>query len=52
MGKACAQLTASKGYLNEADRHHIADRIVAGVSAGETCIDELVSLALIERMAV
>ena len=47
MGKACAQLTASKGYLNDADRHHIADRIIAGVSAGETCVDQLVSLALI-----
>ena len=51
MGKACAQLAASKGYLSEADRHSIADRIIAGASAGETCVDELVSLALIEQLA-
>ena len=51
MGKACAQLAARKGYLDEADRHHIADRIVAAVAAGETCVDGLVALALIEQAA-
>ena len=46
MGKACAQLMASKGYLNEDDRDHIADQIVAGGSAGETSVDGLVALAI------
>jgi hypothetical protein len=52
MGKACVQLMASKGYLNEADRRHIADRIVAGASAEETSVDGLVALALIDQAAV
>jgi hypothetical protein len=37
---------ASKGYLNEDDRDHIADQIVAGASAGETSVDGLVALAI------
>jgi len=46
MGEACAQVMASKGYLNENDRRNIADRIVAGASAGETRIEKLVVLAV------
>jgi hypothetical protein len=46
MGKACSQLAASKGYLDENDRHGIADRIIAGVSAGETSVERLVDLAV------
>jgi hypothetical protein len=43
---------ASKGYLNEADRLHIADRIVAGASSEETNVDGLVALASIDHAAV
>jgi hypothetical protein len=46
MGKACAQITASKGYLAKADRDYIADQIVTGASAGETSVNRLVALAL------
>jgi len=48
MGEACAQVMASKGYLNENDRRNIADRIVAGASAGETRIEKLVVLAVMD----
>ena len=48
MGKACAQLTASKGYLDDNDRHNIADRIIANVSAGETSVERLVALAVVD----
>jgi hypothetical protein len=47
MGQACSQVAASKGYLGENDRHDIADRIIAGVSAGETSVEKLVSLAVV-----
>jgi hypothetical protein len=46
MGKACAEIMASKGHLNDNDRCDIADRIVAGASAGETSVENLVALAL------
>jgi hypothetical protein len=46
MGKACAQITASKGYLAKADRDYIADQIVTGASAGETNVNRLVALAV------
>jgi hypothetical protein len=46
MGKACAQVMASKGYLAQTDRDHIAYEIVTGASSGETDVDRLVSLAL------
>jgi hypothetical protein len=46
MGKACAQVTASKGYLAQADRDYIADKIVIGASAGETSVYRLVALAV------
>ena len=48
MGEACAQVMASKGYLDENDRRNIADRIVAGASAGETRIEKLVVLAVMD----
>jgi hypothetical protein len=48
MGKACAQITASKGYLAKADRDHIADQIVTGASAGETSVERLVALAVVD----
>ena len=48
MGKACAQVMASKGHLDENDRCNIADRIVAGASAGETRIEKLVVLAVMD----
>jgi hypothetical protein len=46
MGKACAQIAASKGYLAKADRDYIADQIVTGASAGETNVNRLVALAV------
>jgi hypothetical protein len=46
MGKACAQIIASKGYLAKADRDYIADQIVTGASAGETSVNRLVALAV------
>ncbi|TMJ40773.1 MAG: hypothetical protein E6G89_07795 [Alphaproteobacteria bacterium] len=46
MGKACAVIMASKGQLNDNDRCDIADRIVAGASAGETSVEKLVALAV------
>ena len=48
MGKACAQVVASKGYLAQTDRNHIADQIVTGVSAGETSVERLVALAVVD----
>jgi hypothetical protein len=48
MGKACAQVVASKGYLAQTDRDHIADQIVTGVSAGETSVERLVALAVVD----
>ena len=48
MGKACAEVMASKGHLDENDRRNIADRIVAGASAGETRIEKLVVLAVMD----
>ena len=46
MGKACAYVTASKGYLAKADRDYIADQIVTGASAGETNVNRLVARAV------
>jgi hypothetical protein len=46
MGKACAQIIASKGYLAKADRDQIADQIVISASAGVTNVNRLVALAL------
>jgi len=46
MGKACAQIAATKGYLAKADRDYIADQIVTGASAGETNVNRLVALAV------
>ena len=46
MGKACAYITASKGYLAKADRDYIADQIVTGASAGETNVNRLVARAV------
>jgi len=46
MGKACAYVTASKGYLAKADRDYIADQIVNGASAGETNVNRLVARAV------
>ena len=48
MGKACAQIIASKGYLAQADRDHIADQIVTSASAGETSVERLVALAVVD----
>ena len=35
MGKACAQVIASKGYLAQTDRDFIADQIVTGKASLE-----------------
>lgn len=46
MGKAYSHVVTSKGYIGEDERHDIADRIVAGASAGETNVDRLVEFAV------
>jgi hypothetical protein len=48
MGKACAQIIASKGYLAQTDRDYIADQIVTGATAGETSVERLVALAVVD----
>jgi hypothetical protein len=52
MGQACSRVAASKGYLDESDRHDIADRIVAGVTAGETNVERLVTLAVVGQNGI
>jgi hypothetical protein len=46
MGRAYSSVVARKGYIGEDERHDIADRIVAGASAGETDVEKLVELAI------
>jgi hypothetical protein len=46
MGRACSRVVARKGYIGEDERHDIAERIVAGASAGETSIEKLVAFAI------
>ncbi len=46
MGRACSQVLANKGYIGEMERQDIADRILAGASAGETSIEKLVAFAV------
>jgi hypothetical protein len=46
MGRACSHVVAHKGYIGEDERHDIAERIVAGASAGETSIEKLVAFAI------
>jgi hypothetical protein len=46
MGRAYSYVVASKGYIGEDERQDIADRIVAGASAGVTNVDRLVEFAV------
>lgn len=46
MGQAFSQVVTDKGYIGEYERQDIADRIVAGASAGETSVERLVAFAI------
>jgi hypothetical protein len=52
MGRACSEVRAAKGHLQEGDRHEIADRILAKAASGETSIDKLVSFATADHTEV